>query len=102
MDASGLDFTCGTCHKTSSHDVAGSRYTPTAKDARARTCAGDTDNGNPATCVSCHGNGPRTKHRCALNQHAAKLACQTCHIPDLRTGWHRHQDELGLVYRRPT
>ena len=30
MDATGLDFTCGTCHKTSSHDVPGSRYTPTA------------------------------------------------------------------------
>ena len=26
MDASGLDFTCATCHKTSAHDVAGSRY----------------------------------------------------------------------------
>ena len=32
MDATGLDFTCATCHKTASHDVAGSRYTPTAMD----------------------------------------------------------------------
>ena len=31
MDAAGLDFTCATCHKTSSHDVAGSRYTPTGQ-----------------------------------------------------------------------
>jgi hypothetical protein len=47
MDAEGLDFTCGTCHKTSSHDVAGSRYTPTAKDVKGVQVRGKAGSGNP-------------------------------------------------------
>lgn len=85
MDAAGLDFTCATCHKTSSHDVAGSRYTPTAKDAKGAHLRGASENGNPATCVSCHGSGPH-KTQARLNQHTAKLACQTCHIPAYARG----------------
>ena len=85
MDASGLDFTCATCHKTSSHDVAGSRYTPTAKDAKGAHMRGASNDGNPATCVSCHGNGPHKKEA-VLNRHTAKLACQTCHIPEFARG----------------
>ncbi|MBV5347398.1 tetrathionate reductase family octaheme c-type cytochrome [bacterium] len=85
MDASGLDFTCATCHKTSSHDVAGSRYTPTAKDAKGAHVRGDPGNGNPATCVSCHSKAPH-KDKERLNQHTAKLACQTCHIPAFARG----------------
>jgi octaheme c-type cytochrome (tetrathionate reductase family) len=85
MDATGLDFTCGTCHKTSSHDVAGSRYTPTAKDAKGAHVRGKTDNGNPATCVACHSNAPHKKEA-RLNQHATKIACQTCHIPSFARG----------------
>lgn len=85
MDASGLDFTCATCHKTSAHDVAGSRYAVTAKDSKGAHLRGDPGNGNPATCVSCHGNGPH-KENARLNQHTAKLACQTCHIPAFARG----------------
>lgn len=85
MDASGLDFTCATCHKTSSHDVAGSRYTPTAKDAAGAHIRGNTDSSNPSTCASCHGNAPH-KQDARLNQHATKIACQTCHIPAFARG----------------
>lgn len=85
MDASGLDFTCATCHKASSHDVAGSRYTPTAKDTKGAQLRGTMDAGNPATCVSCHGFGPH-KENARLNQHTSKLACQTCHIPTYARG----------------
>ena len=85
MDAAGLDFTCATCHKTSSHDVAGSRYTPTAKDAKGAHLRGTAASGNPATCVSCHGTGPH-KSEARLNEHAAKVACQTCHIPTFARG----------------
>lgn len=85
MDAAGLDFTCATCHKTSSHDVAGSRYAPTAKDTKGAHLRGVADSGNPATCVSCHGNGPH-KQEPRLNQHAVKVACQTCHIPAYARG----------------
>lgn len=58
MDATGLDFTCATCHKASSHDVAGSRYAPTALDKKGAHIRGKANNGNPATCVACHGNSP--------------------------------------------
>jgi octaheme c-type cytochrome (tetrathionate reductase family) len=85
MDATGLDFTCATCHKASSHDVAGSRYTPTAKDAKGAHVRGQTGMGNPATCVSCHDNAPHKKEA-RLNQHASKIACQTCHIPSFARG----------------
>ena len=43
MDATGLDFTCATCHKTASHDVAGSRYTPTAVDTGGAHLRGKAD-----------------------------------------------------------
>jgi len=85
MDASGLDFTCATCHASSSHDVAGSRYTPTAQDRNGARIRGKADGGNPATCVACHGNGPHQQAP-RLNQHAAKIACQTCHIPSFARG----------------
>lgn len=85
MDASGLDFTCGTCHKAASHDVAGSRYAVTAKDDKGAHVRGASDKSNPATCVSCHSNGPHKKDA-RLNQHATKLACQTCHIPEFARG----------------
>jgi octaheme c-type cytochrome (tetrathionate reductase family) len=85
MDASGLDFTCAACHKASSHDVAGSRYAPTAKDTKGAHIRGAVDESNPATCVSCHGNGPHKKEA-RLNQHASKVACQTCHIPSFARG----------------
>ncbi|MRR50610.1 MAG: tetrathionate reductase family octaheme c-type cytochrome [Rhodocyclaceae bacterium] len=88
MDAEGLDFTCGTCHKASSHDVPGSRYTPTALDKGGAHIRGKEKQGNPATCVACHDNAPHKKITQAerLNHHAKKVACQTCHIPTFARG----------------
>lgn len=87
MDATGLDFTCGTCHKASSHDVAGSRYTPTAADPKGALMRGreGDDKRNPATCVACHDRAPH-KQQATLNVHARKIACQTCHIPTIARG----------------
>lgn len=87
MDASGLDFTCAACHKASSHDVAGSRYTPTAKDAKGALMRGreGDDKRNPATCTACHDLKPH-KGKARLDNHAATLACQTCHIPTIARG----------------
>lgn len=90
MDAAGLDFTCGTCHKTSSHDVPGSRYTPAAVDKQGAIIRGKEEKRNPATCVACHSNAPHkeadTKQAARLNHHANKVACQTCHIPAFARG----------------
>ncbi len=85
MDAAGLDFTCATCHRGSGHDVAGSRYTPTAIDKGGALMRGRGAHRNPATCVSCHSNTPH-KHRDRLNLHATKIACQTCHVPKIARG----------------
>jgi octaheme c-type cytochrome (tetrathionate reductase family) len=85
MSPDGLDFTCGTCHATSSHDVPGSRYTPTAV-SRAVQMRGRDEDINPATCESCHGARPHSDAQTKLNDHTNKLACQTCHIPQFARG----------------
>jgi hypothetical protein len=100
MDATGLDFTCGTCHKTSSHDVAGSRYAPTAKDSKGAHLRGKTDNGNPATCVACHNNAPHKIGRAAEPARGQDRLPDLPH-PQLRPRRHSHQDDLGLVDGRP-
>jgi octaheme c-type cytochrome (tetrathionate reductase family) len=87
MDALGLDFSCASCHQGSSHDVAGSRYTPTARDtggALMRGREGDAER-NPATCVACHDQQPH-KTNAALDRHTGRIACQTCHIPTIARG----------------
>ncbi|HEX9625769.1 MAG TPA: tetrathionate reductase family octaheme c-type cytochrome [Acidiferrobacterales bacterium] len=86
MDATGLDFTCGTCHVTSAHDIPGSRFAPTAKDTRGARMRGKAEAGNPTTCVACHGNRPHPQTFDRINNHANKLACQTCHIPQFARG----------------
>ena len=80
MDKDGLNFSCGTCHKTTGHEVPGSRYNPTAVDDKAGAHMRGKEEKNPATCQACHGTTP---HKIAkLNSHTDKIACQTCHIPE--------------------
>lgn len=86
MDAKGLDFTCAKCHTTDSHEVAGSRYQPTAMDANGPLIRGSIEERNPATCAACHGSEPHPLSKARLNEHTDKLACQTCHIPAYARG----------------
>ncbi|MDO8930860.1 MAG: tetrathionate reductase family octaheme c-type cytochrome [Rhodocyclaceae bacterium] len=88
MDAKGLNFTCATCHATSGHNIPGSRYTPTGKDAEPAHMRGTKDAANPATCQSCHGQAPHKEVAMAakLNEHTDKIACQTCHVPQYARG----------------
>lgn len=86
MDALGADFTCSTCHAGSGHDVVGSRYTPTAKDTKRYLMRGQPDRPKSATCRSCHDNTPHSGEHEKMNQHANKIACQTCHIPTIARG----------------
>ena len=88
MDAKGLNFSCATCHATTGHNIPGSRYTPTGKDAEPAHIRGKQDASNPSTCQSCHGQSPHKKAEMAakLNEHTDKLACQTCHIPQFARG----------------
>ncbi len=84
MDALGPDFACTECHRTTDHQVAGSRYALTAKDPHGALMRGSKDGRNPATCQACHGSAPHKVAR--LNRHGDKLACQTCHIPQYARG----------------
>lgn len=86
MDALGLDFTCGTCHATSAHEVPGSRYMPTAAEGEGMLLRGKQDGRNPATCRACHGSEPHNEAMENLNTHTRKIACQTCHIPTIARG----------------
>jgi len=88
MDAVGADFTCATCHKSINHDVAGSRYVPTASDTEGyHIHRRDYNEKNNAHCRACHDNEPHSKEdKSRLNHHARKIACQTCHIPTIARG----------------
>jgi len=86
MDALGLDFTCGTCHATSAHEVPGSRYMPTAAEGKGAMLRGKEEGRNPATCRACHGSAPHSATMDNLNTHTRKIACQTCHIPTIARG----------------
>jgi len=88
MDADGLNFTCGKCHLSDSHEVSGSRYAPTAADDEGVLMRGKQDGRNPTTCVACHGNTPHpdTIATAKLNEHTDRVACQTCHIPEFARG----------------
>ncbi|MFZ2854354.1 MAG: tetrathionate reductase family octaheme c-type cytochrome [Rhodocyclaceae bacterium] len=85
MDAKGLNFTCSTCHVTSGHQVAGSRYEMSAALTGPAHTRGKPD-AAPAACQSCHGDKPHKEsilHADRLNTHSNKLACQTCHIAEM-------------------
>ena len=76
------------CHKTSQHQVAGSRYEFAASRTGKPQPQGKFDD-NPASCQSCHGDKPHKEsllHAERLNTHTDKLACQTCHIPEYSRG----------------
>jgi octaheme c-type cytochrome (tetrathionate reductase family) len=84
MDAKGLNFSCSTCHKTSGHQVSGSRYDMTAAKTGPAHMRGKAD-AAPASCQSCHGDKPHKENFLyaeRLNSHTDKLACQTCHIAE--------------------
>jgi len=84
MDKDGLNFACSDCHKTTGHEVSGSRYAPTASDDKPGSHMRGKVEKNPATCQACHGTTP---HKVAkLNSHTDKIACQTCHIPEYARG----------------
>jgi octaheme c-type cytochrome (tetrathionate reductase family) len=86
MDKNGLNFTCATCHQTDGHNVAGSRYAPTAADPHAAIMRGKQGERNPATCQACHGDKPHKQSVAKLNDHTRSVACQTCHIPQFARG----------------
>lgn len=64
---------CVDCHQTKNHRI------PTGHDPN--NWAND---GVHVACSDCHGEKPHKGVNAAYNDHTARIACQTCHIP--RTG----------------
>jgi len=82
MAADGADFACQTCHTTSGHQTAGSRYEMVAKDQHGVDVPGHFE-GGLASCESCHDTQPHQGEEAnRLNSHTARIACATCHIPE--------------------
>ena len=86
MSAEGPNFTCDTCHVSDRHKVAGSRYDVLARDDKGQPAPGMRR--DVATCESCHSAKPHpaTLIGLKLNDHATRIACQTCHIPEFARG----------------
>ncbi len=67
MDTDSNDFSCQECHQTEAHAIPGNSL-------------GVSPGGqNHFDCSTCHTAEPHEQSR--LNQHAAKVSCQACHIP---------------------
>jgi octaheme c-type cytochrome (tetrathionate reductase family) len=90
MDADGLNFTCATCHRGGQHAVTGSRYAPTASDTKRVDVPGRAGS-TRTSCRSCHDDKPHLTNA-KLNDHTAKIACQTCHIPQYSRGYYASKE----------
>jgi hypothetical protein len=67
---------CVTCHLTEHHKIAKGQV-------ESDMVANDRPD-VPVRCSGCHGPSPHTGARAAiLNAHIRRLACQTCHIPQV-------------------
>ncbi len=67
MSPKGENMACQECHQTKDHLIKGSALVVSPSDY------------NHMGCEDCHNEAPHGQSR--LNDHAARIACQTCHIP---------------------
>ena len=93
MNGSGANLSCQECHTFEAHKVIGkgSDLRPTDDPAR----------GAEVSCLTCHTDkAAQTGHSVAkINDHVARVACQTCHIPvyakvatEIYRDWRMHHD----------
>ena len=75
MNTSGANLQCQSCHVFENHKVIGkgSDLRPTDDPAR----------GSEVSCLTCHADkaGSSGHSIARINDHVARVACQTCHIP---------------------
>jgi octaheme c-type cytochrome (tetrathionate reductase family) len=69
MAADGANMSCIACHRAQKHVIGGK--------AMSVSVAGG---GQTLDCSDCHAGTPHPKNA-LLNKHAARVACQTCHVP---------------------
>jgi hypothetical protein len=93
MNTSGADLDCQACHVFQNHRVIGkgSDLRPTDDPAR----------GSEVSCLTCHTDKATSSghDNSKINDHAARVACQTCHIPvyakvatEIHRDWRTHHD----------
>lgn len=68
MASDGLNMECVACHTATNHQMKGRLYSVSSDDQ------------NRAYCEDCHTSTPHLDK--ILNTHTARIACQTCHIPE--------------------
>jgi len=84
MSAEKLNFSCQTCHSTSGHEIAGRYYDTKAFIDHGLDMGRSDREGKNVSCESCHGNIPHQERQ--LNNHTTKVACASCHIPEMARG----------------
>lgn len=93
MNAHGADLDCQACHVFENHKVIGK-----GSDLRPTD---DTRRGAGISCLTCHTgkDGPNGHRTAKINDHVARVACQTCHIPtyakvatETHRDWRNHHD----------
>ncbi|MDX1777033.1 MAG: tetrathionate reductase family octaheme c-type cytochrome, partial [Desulfobulbales bacterium] len=67
MGSNGQDFSCQECHATENHMIKGNAMVVSPRGE------------NHVGCTDCH--DEKLHNESLLNQHTARIACQTCHIP---------------------
>lgn len=68
MASDGANLQCVDCHTAPNHQLKGKLYSLSSM------------NRNRVTCEQCHTSMPHADD--LLNEHAVRVACQTCHIPE--------------------
>jgi octaheme c-type cytochrome (tetrathionate reductase family) len=69
MAADGANMACTACHRSRSHVIPGKALSVSISGG-----------GETLDCTTCHAGTPHQQVP-ALNRHAERIACQTCHIP---------------------
>jgi hypothetical protein len=93
MNTAGANLACQSCHVFKNHKVIGK-----GSDLRPTD---DLSRGSEVSCLTCHPDkGSSSGHDTAkINDHVARVACQTCHIPvyakvatETYRDWRKHED----------
>jgi len=84
MSSEKLNFTCQTCHSTSGHEISGRYYDKKAFIDHDLNKGREAREGKNVSCESCHSAKPHEERR--LDNHTAKVACTSCHIPEMARG----------------
>ena len=84
MSPEKLNFSCQTCHKTSGHEISGRFHGKKAFIDHKKDMGRIERDGKNVSCESCHGNVPHKERE--INNHTSKVACTSCHIPEMARG----------------